>query len=187
MLLTLAQNWWALVLRGVFAVLFGVAAFLWPGLTLTVLVLLYGAYALIDGILEVMWSLVSRRAGPFPWGVFLAGLAGIAIGVVTFLWPGLTALALLYLIAVWAVIRGVFEVIAAVHLRREIDNEWLLGLSGVLSILLGVVLILAPGAGALALVWWIGAFAIAVGVLTIILGFRLKGIRDARPLLRRTA
>ncbi|MGH7309476.1 MAG: HdeD family acid-resistance protein, partial [Candidatus Rokuibacteriota bacterium] len=147
MLLTLAQNWWALVLRGVFAVLFGVAAFLWPGLTLTVLVLLYGAYALLDGILAVMWSLASRRAGPFPWGVLLAGLAGIAIGVMTFLWPGLTALALLYLIAIWAIVRGVFEVIAAIHLRREIDNEWLLGLSGALSILLGVFLIMAPGAG----------------------------------------
>jgi uncharacterized membrane protein HdeD (DUF308 family) len=187
MLLTLAQNWWAIVLRGVFAVLFGLAAFLWPGLTLTVLVLLYGAYALIDGVLEVMWALVSRRAGPFPWGVLLAGLAGIAIGIMTFLWPGLTALALLYLIAIWAIVRGVFEVIAAIHLRREIDNEWLLGLGGVLSILLGVFLIAAPGAGALAVVWWIGAFAIAVGVLTIILGFRLKGLRDTRPLLRRTA
>ncbi|HEY7365181.1 MAG TPA: HdeD family acid-resistance protein [Methylomirabilota bacterium] len=181
MLLTLAQNWWAIVLRGLFAVLFGLAAFLWPGLTLTVLVLLYGAYALIEGALAVSWAMVRRRAGPFPWGVLLAGLAGILIGVVTFLWPGLTALALLYLIAIWAIVRGVFEIIAAVHLRREIENEWLLGLSGALSVLLGVVLILAPGAGALALVWWIGAFAIAVGILTMLLGFRLKGLRDARP------
>lgn len=187
MLLTLAQNWWAIVLRGVFAVLFGLAAFLWPGLTLTVLVLLYGAYALIDGVLAVIWSLARRRAGPFPWGVLLAGLAGILVGVVTFFWPGLTALALLYLIAAWAIVRGVFEIIAAIALRREIDNEWLLGLSGALSVLLGVVLIVAPGAGALALVWWIGAFAIVVGVLTMLLGFRLKGLRDARPLLRRPA
>ena len=157
MLRTLAQNWWAIVLRGVCAVLFGVGAFAWPGITLAVLVLLYGAYALVEGVLAVAWALVGRQAGPFPWGVLLAGLAGVAVGVVTFLYPGLTGLALLYLIAAWAIVRGVFEIIAAFHLRKEIDNEWLLGLSGLLSLALGVVLMAAPGAGALAVLWWIGA------------------------------
>jgi len=178
MLRTLAQNWWALVLRGVVAVLFGLSAFAWPGLTLAVLVLLYAAYALVEGVLAVLWALVNRRAGAFPWGVFLAGLAGIAFGVMTFLWPGLTALALIYLVGWWAIVRGVFEIIAAVHLRREIENEWLLGLAGLLSVLFGIFVVLAPGAGALALIWWIGAFAIVVGIVTIILGFRLKGLKD---------
>ena len=178
MLRTLAQNWWAILLRGICAVLFGLAAFMWSGVTLAVLVLLYGAYALADGVLAVLWALVKRPSGAFPWGVFLAGLAGIAFGVMTFLWPGLTALALLYLIAGWAIVRGIFEIIAAVHLRREIENEWLLGLSGLLSFVLGIFMILAPGAGALAVLWWIGAFAIVVGVLTIMLGYRLKGMKD---------
>jgi uncharacterized membrane protein HdeD (DUF308 family) len=178
MLRTLAQNWWAIVLRGVCAVLFGVGAFAWPGITLAVLVLLYGAYALIEGVLGVAWALVGRHAGSFPWGVLLAGLAGVAVGVVTFLYPGITALALLYLIAAWAIIRGLFEIIAAIHLRKELDNEWLLALSGLLSVALGVLLVAAPGAGALAVLWWIGAFAIVFGVLTIALGFRLKGVKD---------
>ena len=178
MLRTLAQNWWAIVLRGVCAVLFGVGAFAWPGITLAVLVLLYGAYALVEGVLAVAGALVGRQGGPFPWGVFLAGLAGVAVGVVTFLYPGLTGLALLYLIAAWAIVRGIFEIIAAFHLRKEIDNEWLLGLSGLLSLALGVVLMAAPGAGALAVLWWIGGFAIVFGVLTIMLGFRLKGVKD---------
>ena len=178
MLRTLAQNWWAIVLRGLCALIFGVGAFVWPGITLGVLVLFYGAYALVEGVLAVAWALMGRRPGPFPWGVLLAGLAGVAVAIVTFLHPGLTALALLYLIAAWAIIRGVFELIAAIRLRKELENEWLLGLSGVLSIALGVVLIIAPGAGALALLWWIGAIAILIGILTIALGFRLKGVKD---------
>jgi uncharacterized membrane protein HdeD (DUF308 family) len=177
MLDTLARNWWAVVLRGVCAILFGLAAFAWPGITLAVLILLYGVYALADGILAVIWSLVGRRQGDFPWGVFLAGLAAIAAGVFTFLWPGLTALALLYLIAAWAIVRGVFEIIAAVRLRKEIAHEWLLALSGLASIVLGLLLLAWPGLGVLAVLWWIGAFAIVFGVLSIALGFRLKGLR----------
>jgi uncharacterized membrane protein HdeD (DUF308 family) len=178
MLLTLAQNWWAIVLRGVCAVFFGLAAFVWPGITLAVLVLLYGAYALFDGVLAVVWAVARRRQGAFPWGLLLVGLAGIAVGVLAFLWPGLTALALVYLIAAWAIVRGVFEVIAAIHLRRELEHEWLLAASGALSILLGIFLVASPGAGALALLWAIGAMAIIVGVLMIVLGFRLKGMKD---------
>jgi len=178
MLRTLAQNWWALVLRGVCAVLFGLVAFAWPGITLAVLILFYGAYALVEGVLAVAWALVGRHGGSFPWGVLLAGLAGVVVGIWTFMYPGLTALALVYLIAAWAAVRGVFEIIAAFHLRKEIDNEWLLALSGLVSLGLGVLLFMAPGAGALAALWWIGAFAIVLGVLEIILGFRLKGLKD---------
>lgn len=176
MLQTLAQNWWAIVLRGIAAVLFGLMAFAWPGITLAALVLLYGAFAFVDGVLAVLWSLVRRPGGRFPWGVFLAGLVGIASGVIAFLWPALTALALLYLVAGWAIVRGVFEIIAAFHLRREIDNEWLLAISGGLSVLLGIILAAAPEAGALALLWWIGSFAVIVGVLTIFLGLRLRRV-----------
>lgn len=113
MLQTLARNWWAIVLRGIAAVLFGLMAFAWPDITLAALVILYGAFAFVDGVLAVLWSLVRRLRGRFPWGVFLAGLVGIASGVIAFLWPGLTALALLYLVAAWAIVRGVFEIIAA--------------------------------------------------------------------------
>jgi uncharacterized membrane protein HdeD (DUF308 family) len=175
MLETLARNWWAIVLRGVFAVLFGLGAFFWPGITLVVLVALYGGYLFVDGILAVVSALMGRRAGPFPWGVFLAGLASIVGGLLTFLMPGLTALVLLYLIAVWAIVRGIFEIIAAFHLRRELTNEWLLALNGVLSVLFGILLIAAPGAGALAVLWMIGTFAVIVGIVMIVLGFRLKG------------
>ena len=178
MLRTLAQNWWAVVLRGICAVLFGLGAFVWPGITLAVLILLYGAYALADGVLAVVAAVTSRQSGAFPWGVLLAGLAAIAAGVATLLWPGLTALVLLYLIAAWAIARGVFEVVAAIALRKEMEHEWLLAASGVLSILLGIFLVLSPGAGALALLWAIGAFAIAAGVLMIALGFRLKSAKD---------
>jgi uncharacterized membrane protein HdeD (DUF308 family) len=177
MLETLARNWWAIVLRGVFAVLFGLGTFVWPGITLAVLVLFYGAYLFADGIMAVVWALMGRRAGPFPWGVFLAGLASIIAGVLTFLMPGLTALVLLYLIAAWAIVRGIFEIIAAFHLRRELTNEWLLALNGVLSVLFGILLIAAPGAGALTVLWIIGTFAIIVGVVMIMLGFRLKGLQ----------
>jgi uncharacterized membrane protein HdeD (DUF308 family) len=185
MLRTLAQNWWAIVLRGVCAVLFGVLAFSWPGITLAVLILFYGAYALVEGVLAVAWALVGRRGGSFPWGVLLSGLAGVVVGIWTFMYPGITALALVYLIAAWAAVRGIFEIIAAFHLRKEINNEWLLALSGLLSLGLGLLLFAAPGAGALAVLWWIGAFAIVFGILEIILGFRLKGLRDrAAPALR---
>lgn len=178
MLRTLAQNWWAIVLRGVGALLFGVGAFVWPGMTLTVLVLLFGAYALVEGLLATLWAVVGRRPGAFPWGALLAGLTGIAVGIVTFVSPGITGVALVYLIATWAVVRGAFEILAAFHLRRELDNEWLLAMSGLLSVLLGLFLFAAPGAGALAVLWWIGAAAIVFGVLTLFLGLRLKGVAD---------
>jgi uncharacterized membrane protein HdeD (DUF308 family) len=178
MLRTLAQNWWAIVLRGVCAVLFGLGAFAWPGITLAVLVMFYGAYALVEGGFAVAGAIMGRRAGAFPWGVLLSGLAGIAIGAITFMSPQITAIALVYLIAAWAILRGVFEIVAAIQLRKEIENEWLLGLAGALSVVLGLWLFAAPGAGAVALLWWIGAFAIVFGIVEVILGFRLKGLKD---------
>jgi uncharacterized membrane protein HdeD (DUF308 family) len=170
----LARNWWALALRGLLAVLFGLAAFLWPGISLVALVTLFGAYALVDGI----FAIVSAFRTSEWWPLLLEGIAGIAAGVITFLWPGITAFALVYLIAAWAIVTGIFEIIAAVRLRKAIENEWLLGLGGLASVALGVIMIAAPGAGALGLVWAIGAYALVFGVTLIALGFRLRGLQE---------
>ncbi len=175
MVVILARNWWALALRGLFAILFGLAAFAWPGITLGVLVLLYGAYALADGAFAVAAAVVGGTPG-LPWWAMLAeGLFGIGVGVVTFLWPGITLFALLGLIAAWAIVTGVFEIVAAIRLRREIEGEWALGLGGVLSVLFGLGLVVAPGVWTLAVIWLIGAYAIAFGTLLLALAFRLRG------------
>jgi len=174
MVIVLARNWWALVLRGLFAVLFGIMALAWPGITLGALVLLYGAYALADGVFAIAAVMAGRTGGRPWWSLLVEGLVGIAVGIMTFAWPGITALVLLYLIAAWAVVTGIFEIIAAIELREEIRGEWLLALSGILSILFGLALVIWPGAGAVALVWVIGAYAIAFGALLIALGFRLR-------------
>ena len=179
MLQTLARNWWAIVLRGVFAVLFGIGTFVWPGLTLAALVLLLGGYLVVDGVLAVLWALSKRNQGAFSWEVFLVGLASLGAGIVTLLWPGVTALALLWVLAVWAIVRGIFEILAAFHLRKELSNEWLLILNGVLTVLFGLVLIFAPVAGILAALWMLGTFAIIAGIVMIVLGFRLKGVKHA--------
>jgi uncharacterized membrane protein HdeD (DUF308 family) len=171
----LARSWWALVLRGVVAVLFGIAAFAWPGITLASLILLYGAFALVGGIFTIAAALAGRTMEGQPWWALLIdGLLGIAVGIVAFAWPGITALALLYLIAFWAILTGVLEVIAAIRLRKEIEGEWLLAISGVLSVLFGLALIVRPVTGALAVIWLIGAYSIAFGALMIVLGFRMR-------------
>ena len=156
-MMILARNWWALALRGLVAVLFGIMAFAWPGITLGALVLLYGAYVLVDGVFAVAAAISGRPGGMPWWALLMEGLAGIAVGIMTFAWPGITALVLLYLIAAWAIVTGIFEIVTAIHLRREVRGEWMLALSGVLSILFGLALVVNPGAGALAVVWLIGA------------------------------
>ena len=162
------RNWWGLLLRGILAILFGVMAFVMPGLTLLTLALVYGAYALLDGIVSI-WFGASSRA----WGLVVFGLLGIGIGLYTLYVPWGTAIALLYMIGAWAVLRGVFEVVTAIQLRKEIDNEWSLALSGIMSIVLGFFFLARPGAGALALIWLIGALAIFCGVLLIKLALRV--------------
>ena len=179
----LGRNWGWVVLRGVAAVLFGVLAFAWPGITLAALVIVWGAYALADGVLSLVAAYRVRDQGNPFWSLLIVGLLGIAAGIVTFIWPGMTALLLLMFIAAWAVVMGVFQVVAAIRLRKEIRGEWLLGLSGVLSIIFGIVMFAQPGAGALAVIWAIGGFAIVFGVLLIWLGFKLKqraGLTPAR-------
>jgi uncharacterized membrane protein HdeD (DUF308 family) len=176
----LARYWWAVALRGLLAVLFGLVAIFWPGITLVSLVFLFGAYALVDGIVAIVSAF---RSGEW-WPLLLEGVVGIAAGVGAFLWPGITALALLYLIAAWAILTGILEIVAAVRLRKVIENEWWLALGGVASIILGVILVAAPGVGALGLVWAIGVYALVFGITLIALGFRLRGLKariEGRP------
>src|SRR5512133_1279445 len=159
------RYWWFVALRGLAAVLFGVAAFAWPGLTLALLVLLFGAYAVVDGVFALVYAFGSGRR--FRGWLVVEGLAGFVLGIIALVWPGITALTLLYLIAGWAVVTGVLEIVAAIGLRKVIRNEWMLGLSGLASVIFGVVLAIQPGSGALALIWLIGAYAIVFGVLLI--------------------
>jgi uncharacterized membrane protein HdeD (DUF308 family) len=173
MLHALAKHWWLTLLRGICAVLFGVLAFVWPGVTLVTLVILYGAFALADGVLAIAAAIMGGAPAP-RWWLAIVGLAGIGAGVLTFMWPGLTALVLLFFIAGWAIATGVMQIVGAIRLRHEIDNEWLLAACGVLSVLFGLVLLFRPGAGALALILVIGAYAIAEGVLLIAFAFRLR-------------
>ena len=174
MLHTLVANWWALALRGLAAVLFGLLTFFLPGITLVTLVLLFGAYALVDGIFNVI---AFFRVASHQWALLIEGVIGIIAGVLTFAWPAITALALLYVIAFWAILTGVFEIIAGIRLRKVITNEWLLLVMGVLSFLFGLLILFAPGAGALAIVLWIGAYALVFGVFLLALAFRLRGQR----------
>jgi uncharacterized membrane protein HdeD (DUF308 family) len=169
-------------------IVFGILAFVVPVVTLAALVLLFGAYALVDGIFNIVAAATGGRGARPWWALLLAGLAGIGAGLVTFFMPGLTALALAYLIGIWAIATGVLEIVAAVRLRKEIRNEWLLGLSGALAVAFGALLLFAPGAGALAMVLWIGAYALVYGALLVFLGFRLRGRRpEARDTVRRAA
>ena len=173
----LARNWWAVALRGVVAIILGILAFVMPIVTLAALILLFGAYALVDGVFNVI-AAVSGHGGARWWTLLVAGLVGIGAGLVTFFMPGLTAITLLYVIAAWAIVIGVLEIVAAIRLREQITNEWWLGLSGVLSIVFGVLMMVAPGAGALATVLWIGAWAFIYGIALVLLGVQLRGWRQ---------
>ncbi len=175
MLETLGKRWWLIALRGVLAILIGLAAFVWPGPTIIALALLFGAYMLVDGVLALI-AAISGRGGDRWWVLLLEGIVGVLAGIMAFIWPGLTALVAVYLIASWALLTGVLEIVAAIRLRKQIEGEWMLVFSGVLSILLSILLIALPGAGATALVWVLGAYAILFGVMLIALSFRVKGL-----------
>ncbi len=175
------HNWWAVVLRGVAAVVFGLAALFVPAITLVVLIALFGAYALVDGVLALIAVVRAAQHNREWWVLALEGVVGVIIGLITFFSPGITALVLLYWIAAWAVVTGVLEIAQAIRLRREIDNEWLLVLAGVASIVFGVLVAVMPSAGALAVVWIIGAYALLFGILLIALGLRLRGVQEHAP------
>ena len=169
----MAGNWWLVVLRGVAAIIFGILAFAWPGITLLTLVLFWGAFALVDGVLAIIAAV--KGGNPMPrWWLAIVGLAGIIAGALTFLMPGLTALVLLTFIAVWAIVLGVMEIIGAIKLRKEIQGEWLLILNGAISVLFGIVLLWRPVTGLIALVWIIGAYAIILGVIYVMFGLKMR-------------
>jgi len=178
----LGPRWGWIALRGVAAIVFGLLAFLLPGITLAVLTLLWGAYVLVDGAFALVAAFKVRDGGHRMWSLLAIGVLGIAVGVLTFVWPGITALSLLLLIAAWAITTGVFEIVAAIRLRKEIDNEWLLVLSGIASVVFGALLVIWPASGALALIWMIGSFAIVFGVLLVSLAFKIRNrMHDATP------
>jgi uncharacterized membrane protein HdeD (DUF308 family) len=182
MLGLVARDWWVFAIRGVAAIVFGILAFVWPETTLTVLVIMFGAYVLVDGtallIALARGDAAARRNG---WAVGIMGVLGIVIGIVTFVWPGLTALTLLYLVAFWAIATGVFQVIAAISLRKELEGEFWMALGGVASIVFGVLLVTSPGAGLITLVWLVGIWAIVFGGSSLGLAYRLHRLDAVLP------
>jgi uncharacterized membrane protein HdeD (DUF308 family) len=172
----LFRNWWIVAVRGVLAIVFGILALVWPDTTKLALVLLFGTFALIDGFSAVAAGIVLAPHFRRWWALLLEGLTGITIGVLTFSWPNVTGLVLLYFIAAWAVITGIFEIVAAIQFRKVVSGEWAMILSGILSILLGVLLFAFPSAGAVSIVWLIGLYAIAFGIMGLVLAFRLRGM-----------
>jgi uncharacterized membrane protein HdeD (DUF308 family) len=162
------------VLRGIVAILFGTLALARPGLTMGALVLLFGAYAVADGFMMIAWGIVNGQGGA-RWALILSGILGIAAGVITFVMPGITAFSLLMVIAAWAIVAGISMMVLAFRLRKEITGEWRLVLAGLLSVAFGVILFASPGAGALAMVMWIGIDAIFTGVLMLLAGIRIRG------------
>jgi uncharacterized membrane protein HdeD (DUF308 family) len=177
MLKTLVERWWVLLLRGVLAIAFGVTAFAMPGLTMATLVILFGAFALVDGIFVAVGAVANRKETE-NWALLtMLGLLGVLIGVMTFRAPGATALGLLLYISIWAMAKGFMEIAVAIRLRKEINNEWMLVLAGILSILLAVFILWDPAAGAIGILWAIAAYSVVFGLLMIALSLvvRSKG------------
>jgi uncharacterized membrane protein HdeD (DUF308 family) len=172
-------HWWALAIRGGIAIIFGLAALLRPDIALEALILLFGAYALVDGVFAIVGVFGGTRGGTPRWLLLIEGIAGILAGIIAFVLPGLTAVVLLFLIATWAIITGVFEIATAIRLRQEITGEWALIVGGALSILFGVLLaVIGPVAGLVSLIRLIGVYAVAFGILMLITAFQVRG-RDA--------
>ncbi|HEX7306554.1 HdeD family acid-resistance protein [Lentzea sp.] len=176
------RRWWLFTVRGVFAVLFGVAALVWPGLTLLALIILWGAYVFFDGAM-MLYLTITHEEWPARWALGLIGALGLVTGLVALFWPGITATALLLLIAVWALVTGVLQIVDAVRLSKVMTNEWFYVVTGALTALLGVVLVVNPAAGALAFVITIGVFAILWGVVLVLFSLRLRRLAGgpARP------
>jgi uncharacterized membrane protein HdeD (DUF308 family) len=176
MLSSVTRNWWVFALRGTLAIVFGVAAFAWPGITFEALVLLFGAYAFFDGVLLLTFGLRAAGAKERWWPLVLGGIVGLATGALTFAQPQAMALALVYVVGAWAIVIGILTIVAAIRLRQVITYEWLMGLSGALSIIFGALVIAQPGAGALTVVFLIGFYAILAGITQISLGVRLRSL-----------
>lgn len=176
----LGDAWGWILLRGLASIAFGAMAFLWPGLTIVVLVIMWGAWAFVDGITSLVTAFKARDGGKPVWPLVLIGVLGIGAGLITFFAPALAATTLLIFIAAWAIVTGVFEIVHAIRVRKGIDNEWLLILSGVLSVAVGFYMLSSPAGGALAIVWVIAAWSILFGVLLCSAAFRLRNARGAK-------
>jgi uncharacterized membrane protein HdeD (DUF308 family) len=177
----LARNWWTVALRGAIAILFGLALLIWPTISLRVLVVLFGLFAIVGGAFTAIVMLREANAYKRWWLFLLEGLFGIAAGVIALFWPGITGLILLYLIAAWAIVTGLFEIIVAFQLRQQLQGEWLLVLAGIVSVVFGVLLTVWPVAGALAILVFLGAYAIFYGVMLLIVAYRLRNWHKQEP------
>ncbi|HEY1653819.1 MAG TPA: HdeD family acid-resistance protein [Candidatus Tumulicola sp.] len=177
----LARNWWALLIRGIAAIIFGILAFAWPGATWVVIGILFGAYAFVDGVFAIVATVRAAQSHERWWPFLLEGIVGLAIAGITFYDVGITLFALYFTIAAWAFFTGILEIAAAVQLRKAIANEWLLILAGLCSILFGILMVWHPVAGLLAVIWLIAAYAIVFGIVMIALAFRLRGHASAIP------
>ena len=169
----LVQYWWVLAVRGLAAVIFGILALFYPGITFVTLVMFFGAFALVDGVFTLI-AAIRRSDREYHWVLLLQAIAGIAFGIVALVAPLSTAIAVVYLVAAWCIVTGVLEVMVAIRLRKDIEGEWLLGLSGVLSIVLGIAFAALPLEAMVALTWMLGAYAIAAGIILMTLGFKLR-------------
>ncbi len=176
----LRGTWWLFLLRGLVAIAFGIMSWVQPAASLAALVLVFGAWMLIDGVLGVWAAIAGRGEREHWWLLLLWGLMGIGVGVLTLMAPGVTAVALVFYVAVWAIVTGVLEIVGAIRLRREIEGEWLLGLAGLASVAFGGLLIANPGAGAIVLLWLIATWALVVGVLLVVLAFKARGFVRSR-------
>lgn len=176
----LARNWWAIALRGAFAILFALVAFFFPGATILSLLLLFAAYMLVDGVFAIIAAVRAARAGE-RWGLLvLEGVVDIATGVIVFAWPGISLLAFVLVMAAWAIVSGVLMVAAAFRLPKDYGRWWLV-IGGVSSVLFGVLLAIAPLTGAVVLTWWLGAYALAFGIALLVLAFQLRSRREEAP------
>jgi uncharacterized membrane protein HdeD (DUF308 family) len=165
-----------LLIRGLIGVAIGIVAIAWPGITIAVLVGIFGLYAVIDGITNLMLGLSRSQPHGRSWAHVVQGIAGIVVGVLAFIWPGVTALVLVLFIGAWAIITGILEIVAAIRLRKVIEREWLLVLSGALSVLFGLLIFAFPGAGAVGIAWLLGIYAAAAGTVLIALALRMRSL-----------
>lgn len=170
-----ARHWWIFIVRGIIAILFGIVAWLWPGLTLTTMIWLAGLWLIVDGVLTIIGAVINRDSFQSIWPLVLIGLAGIGFGIFIVAFPGFTAIWLIVAIGLYAIVTGVFAIISAIRLRKEIENEWSMGALGLISILFGLAMVVFPGSGALALIWVIAIYAILIGIAEVIFGFRVRG------------
>ncbi len=177
---TVRRNWWLLVLRGVFAIIFGLIALFYPSIALYALIIVFGVYAIIDGIAAVVIA-IQERGSLSRWGwVLFEGIISILAGIVAFVYPGLTALVFLYIVAIYAILTGILEIVAAFVIRGFAAQEWALGIAGVLSIIFGILLfVIRPGAGILTLLWLVGIYAIVFGILFIVRAFQMRSLASS--------